>query len=120
MAARRRYGGAYIPAEKEAVDPKEAIDKKCGYSCTGAWDHYMKCADRIEAKVRHAPCQGPGKNRTTQRCVHAAWWPLRRLPTEIMTPLPPWQGHGECSGYYMDYFKCVDKCSVKNLFKELS
>jgi hypothetical protein len=29
------------------------------------------------------------------------------------------QGRGECSGYYMDYFACIDKCSTKVLFKEL-
>ena len=30
------------------------------------------------------------------------------------------QGRGECSGYYMDYFKCIDKCAVKSLFKQLA
>ena len=30
------------------------------------------------------------------------------------------QGHGECSGYYMDYFKCIDKCASKVLFNELA
>ena len=29
------------------------------------------------------------------------------------------KGRGECSGYYMDYFKCIDKCAVKKLFKTL-
>ena len=30
------------------------------------------------------------------------------------------KGRGECSGYYMDYFRCIDKCSTKTLFKELA
>eukprot|EP00308_Calcidiscus_leptoporus_P010458 CAMPEP_0119355830 /NCGR_PEP_ID=MMETSP1334-20130426/4616_1 /TAXON_ID=127549 /ORGANISM="Calcidiscus leptoporus, Strain RCC1130" /LENGTH=76 /DNA_ID=CAMNT_0007369759 /DNA_START=28 /DNA_END=258 /DNA_ORIENTATION=- len=29
------------------------------------------------------------------------------------------KGSGECSGWYMDYLHCVDKCSSKVLFKTL-
>jgi len=29
------------------------------------------------------------------------------------------KGHGECSGFYMDYLHCVDQCSSKLLFKTL-
>jgi len=30
------------------------------------------------------------------------------------------KGRGECSGYYMDYFKCIDHCATKKLFKALN
>lgn len=30
-----------------------------------------------------------------------------------------WQGRGDCAGYYMDYFKCIDQCATKLLFKAL-
>ena len=74
----RRYGGAYIPTEVEAVDPKPEFDKKCHSHCTKAWDAYKACETRIEEK-----------------------------------------GAGQCSGQYMDYFKCIDKCATKPLFKSL-
>lgn len=75
----RRYGGAYVAKEAEAVDPKIAIDAACHSGCEKVWDIYLECGKRIEEK-----------------------------------------GRGECSGYYMDYFKCIDKCATKKLFKELN
>ena len=30
------------------------------------------------------------------------------------------KGQGECSGWYMDYLTCVDKCAAQVLFKTLS
>jgi len=77
--AEPRYGGAFVPQEVEAVDPKSAVDEKCGLGCVAVWEKYEACASRIEEK-----------------------------------------GRGECSGFYMDYFQCVDKCSSKNLFKHLA
>ena len=29
------------------------------------------------------------------------------------------KGRGECSGFYMDYFKCIDHCAHKKLFNSL-
>eukprot|EP00310_Coccolithus_braarudii_P016109 CAMPEP_0183331146 /NCGR_PEP_ID=MMETSP0164_2-20130417/548_1 /TAXON_ID=221442 /ORGANISM="Coccolithus pelagicus ssp braarudi, Strain PLY182g" /LENGTH=77 /DNA_ID=CAMNT_0025499533 /DNA_START=41 /DNA_END=274 /DNA_ORIENTATION=- len=29
------------------------------------------------------------------------------------------KGSGECSGWYMDYLHCIDKCSSKLIFKTL-
>lgn len=29
------------------------------------------------------------------------------------------KGRGDCAGYYMDYFNCIDKCATKSLFKAL-
>lgn len=29
------------------------------------------------------------------------------------------KGRGDCIGYYSDYFKCIDNCAVKTLFKTL-
>ena len=105
-----RYGGAYIPAEAEDVDPKPVLDKKCGEGCTDVWATYEKCAERIEAKVRRSP------TRRWPLWTHDFFW----LPVLMSRDVRLSQGRGECSGYYMDYFRCIDKCSTKTLFKELA
>ncbi|KAL1525479.1 hypothetical protein AB1Y20_020335 [Prymnesium parvum] len=45
----------------------------------------------------------------------AAWEKYQACATRIEE-----KGSGECSGYYMDYFKCVDKCTAKSLFSQLA
>lgn len=30
------------------------------------------------------------------------------------------KGHGECAGWYMDYFRCLDTCAAKYTFKSLA
>ena len=41
-------------------------------------------------------------------------------PTSLPHPTPSTlQGRGECSGYYMDFLKCVDTCAAKSLFSKV-
>ena len=46
-----RYEGAIDWPEPSADDPREKIDKACHPKCASAWDTYLKCGERIEAKV---------------------------------------------------------------------
>lgn len=42
----------------------------------------------------------------------AVWEVYKQCETRIEE-----KGAGQCSGFYMDYFRCIDKCSTKHLFK---
>ena len=46
------YNGAidFKPGEEDDQRPK--IDAACAPGCTSAWKNYLKCGDRIEAKVK--------------------------------------------------------------------
>lgn len=47
-----RYEGAIDFPEPSADDPREKLDKSCHPKCSSAWETYLKCGERIEAKVR--------------------------------------------------------------------
>ena len=129
----RRYGGAYIAATSEPVDTKPAVDKKCSPHCTHAWEVYKQCEARIEEKVRaHASCRAARRSRSSGSgtcplslslprapcaplLMNCRRPPRRVRPARIALP----QGGGQCTGYYMDYFKCIDHCASKYLFKTL-
>ena len=46
------YNGAidFKPGEEDDQRPK--IDAACAPECSSAWKNYLKCGDRIEAKVK--------------------------------------------------------------------
>ena len=109
--AEPKYGGAFIPVEADLVDCKEAVDQKCHSGCAAAWATYEKCKDRIAEAVRASSLSSRDPRRARALRPHAC-------------PSPPLasrrQGSGECSGWYMDYFRCVDKCAAKHMFKHLT
>jgi hypothetical protein len=123
----RRYGGAYVAPEAEAVDPKPAIEEKCAPGCSNVWGAYEKCAVRIEEKVRVHPNHALARlrapvGRTPQKGVGGPHIMRQAIPRPSIaedTTLAARQGRGDCAGYYMDYFNCIDKCATKSLFKAL-
>jgi len=46
---------------------------------------------------------------------HAAWEEYEKCEARIEK-----KGGGTCTGWYMDYFHCIDQCSTKTLFKTLA
>jgi len=46
---------------------------------------------------------------------HAAWEQYEKCEARIEK-----SGEGNCAGWYMDYFHCIDTCSTKQLFKTLA
>ena len=113
MHPRTRYGGAYLPKEQADVDNKPEIDKACHPKCLNVWATYTKCEARIEEKV----------------CLHDQASVCHVLTNPVMRAykcpwvhlLYVWQGSGNCSGYYMDYFRFVPryitpKCAVLGMW----
>ena len=118
--AEPKYGGAYISTMEEATDPKPKVDEKCHAGCMDAWAKYEACSERVEEKVRTPPLS---HSLTVATVTVSTLTPAHKksaCPPRPHTLASRLQGRGECSGYYMDYFKCIDKCAVKSLFKQLA
>lgn len=89
----------------------------------GAWEHYKKCEVRIEEKVRFFACHQRALAPSARSQPPCAIYQQQVLTclwekTFAAARSRP-QGRGDCAGYYMDYFKCIDKCASKMLFKTL-
>eukprot|EP00325_Prymnesiales_sp_UTEX-LB-985_P025710 CAMPEP_0174718226 /NCGR_PEP_ID=MMETSP1094-20130205/28344_1 /TAXON_ID=156173 /ORGANISM="Chrysochromulina brevifilum, Strain UTEX LB 985" /LENGTH=78 /DNA_ID=CAMNT_0015918279 /DNA_START=12 /DNA_END=248 /DNA_ORIENTATION=+ len=57
------------------------------------------------------------KTELDAKCHHhceAVWSAYKKCEERIEA-----KGAGQCSGQYMDYFRCIDHCSTKSLFKKL-
>ena len=67
-----------------------------------------------EAKSTAVDCKPAIDERCSHRCHHQ-WEDYERCAKRIEA-----KGEGECSGWYMDYLTCVDKCAAQVLFKTLS
>jgi hypothetical protein len=73
------YNGAidFKPGEEDDQRPK--IDAACAPGCTSAWKNYLKCGDRIEAKVKPYCSLRPRPTR------HA----VRPYGSSLASPAPP-------------------------------
>ena len=56
----------------------------------------------------------PAIEKTCEPACSSVWEIYKKCEVRIEE-----KGRGECSGYYMDYFKCIDKCAHKKLFNSL-
>ena len=65
-------------------------------------------------QTRKFDCKPAIDERCSHRCHHQ-WEDYERCAKRIEA-----KGEGECSGWYMDYLTCVDKCAAQVLFKTLS
>ena len=146
MAEEKRHGGAYDPKGGDPTDAMEAAFAKHDnkplehgggvggmisglfvgeekINASGVMAKAIKEGEEsaeprrggaYEAKSTAVDCKPAIDERCSHRCHHQ-WEDYERCAKRIEA-----KGQGECSGWYMDYLTCVDKCAAQVLFKTLS
>ncbi len=138
-----RYGGAYTPTAAEAEDCKGAIEAKCHPKCTAVWDIYKACEARIEEKVRQTsrtlrPHWPQAARRAHERrsfvlsghgqlrwLLHgllqvSACHPRVASARSRLAVASRVLGAAAHASLRASVTRCIDKCAVKTLFKELA
>lgn len=85
---------------------KSKIEKACHPSCTVPWKEYEECTHRVKSynEWSQAKLLADCKRREF-KCYDSNNKPL---PKEALVKLL--EEGANCSGYYMEYWHCVDKC----------
>jgi len=68
----------------------------------------------VPVEVEAEDCKAAIDQKCHPKCT-TVWEVYKACETRIEE-----KAQGNCAGFYMDYFKCIDKCAVKTLFKELA
>merc|ERR1712037_467002 len=135
--AMARYGGTFSPKlEADAVEEAAEVAKMAKGARS---NHFHGKLPTVQQVVRQSvrdgevpACDEPkysgayamkdtsevdfkaGVEKACHAGCHHAWEEYEKCELRIEK-----KGQGECTGYYMDYFHCIDQCSSKLLFKTL-
>ena len=132
MAEEKRHGGAYDPKGGDPTDAMEAAFAKHdnrplehGGGVGGMISGLFVGEEKINASGVMAKAIKEGEESAEPRrggAYEAKSTAVDCKPAidERCAKRIEAKGEGECSGWYMDYLTCVDKCAAQVLFKTLS